>query len=301
MKAVVLKGYGAVENLEVTDVPEPKVGPREVKVRVGAASINPVDYKARRGDLRAWMPLDLPAILGRDAAGEVVEVGSEVDAFAVGDRVMGLVWQAYAEFVVAPAESFAKMLPEMEMDEAGALPLVGLTGAQLIEDTMDVQEGNVVLVTGAVGSVGRVAVFAAKQRGAKVIAGVRSSQKQMAEALDAESIIALDDPNELSHLPPLDAIADTVNGQVIESVLGKLKPKGTLGTVLGEPRSAKERGILVRTMLGHPDSRRLAELGESVARGHLELRIQERFPLSEVRLAHELAEQSNVGKILLLV
>jgi NADPH:quinone reductase-like Zn-dependent oxidoreductase len=301
MKAVLLTAYGDVDNLELSDVPEPTLGPKEVKVRVGAASINPVDCKLRRGELRAWMPLELPAILGRDAAGEVVEAGPGVNSLAVGDRVMGLVQRAYAEFVVGPAEAFAKMPPEMELDEAASLPLVGLTGVQLIEQAVGIKDGDVVLVTGAVGSVGRVAVFAAKQRGARVIAGVRASQTQLAEALDAESIVALDDAEQISHLPELDAIADTVDGQALEAVLGKLKTKGVLGTVLGEPPGARERGLTVRSLLTHPDSQRLAELGQSLAGGHLELPIRERFSLADVRLAHEAAEKPGTGKVVLLV
>jgi NADPH:quinone reductase-like Zn-dependent oxidoreductase len=203
--------------------------------------------------------------------------------------------------VVAPADGFAKLLPELELAEAAALPLVGLTGAQLVEKAADVHDGDVVLVTGAVGSVGRVAVYTARQRGAKVIAGVRASQKQLAEALDAEAIVALDDAAELSHLPKLDAIADTVGGDVVEPVLGKLKPGGTVATVVGEPKGARERGLNVRTLLAEPDPKRLGELGEALARGHLELPIHERIPLAEVGRAHELAERGGIGKLVLLV
>jgi NADPH:quinone reductase-like Zn-dependent oxidoreductase len=301
MKAVLLTGYGDVDKLEVGIVPEPSPGPGQVKVRVVAASINPVDCKLRRGDLRSMMPLELPAILGRDVAGEVVQVGPGVTTLAVGDQVFGLVQHGYAETVVADVEAFARKPPELEAVEAAALPLVGLTGAQLMEETVDVKPGDVVLVTGAVGSVGRVAVFAAKRRGAKVIAGVRETQRDDARALDPEGIVALDDPREIAQLPPLDAIADTVNGEVIGKVLGKLKQGGVLGTVLGPPQGARERGIVVHTMLTHPDSRRLGELGESLAHGHLELPIDERFPLAEIRQAQKRAERHGVGKVLLVV
>jgi NADPH:quinone reductase-like Zn-dependent oxidoreductase len=271
----------------------------QIKVRAAAGSINPVDAKLRRGDLRAWMPLDLPAIIGRDVAGEVIEIGEGVTGFELGDRVLGLANQAYAEVVVAPAECFAKMPPELDMTEAAALPMVSLTGAQLIEEALKPKAEDLVLVTGAVGNVGRVAVYALKQRGARVIAGVRTSQKLKAEALDAESIVALDDPNDMGHLAELDAIADTVGGDVIEGLLPKLKVGGVLATTLGKPDGALARGVEVRTMLVHPDSRRLGELAQAYARGLFELPIEHQFDIAEVRRAHQTSEKHGAGKVLL--
>lgn len=299
MKAVLLTDYGDVDKLVIKDVPEPTLGLRDVKVQVGSASINPVDVKLRRGDMRAMRPLEFPTILGRDVAGTVREVGDAVKEFRVGDRVMGLVDHAYAEVVVAPVESFAKIPDEIGTEEASALPLVGLTGAQLVEEAVQVKSGDVLLVTGALGSVGRVAVFAAKQRGARVLAGVRSSQRQEAETLEADGIVALDDPREVDALPPLDAIADTVNGAVLESLLSKVKRGGVVGTVLGKPKASAE-DLTVRTMMVHPDAARLAELAEAVADGELELPVAKRFPLSEVRSAQRLAEQHGVGKVVLV-
>jgi NADPH:quinone reductase-like Zn-dependent oxidoreductase len=300
MKAVLLRGYGGPEQLEWGTAPEPKAAPGELKVRVQAASINPVDYKIRRGDLREVRPIQFPAILGRDVAGQVTEIGEGVSGFEVGDRVMGFVSQGYAEFCAAPAEAFAKLRPELEWAEAAALPLAGLTGAQLIEDAVKPDEGQWVLVTGALGSVGRVSVFTAKKRGARVVAGVRRSQRQAAEALDAELIIALDDEKELQDLPELDAIADTVGGDVIGRVIPKLKSGGVLGSVLGEPSNAKQRNLRIHAIFTRPDSQRLAKLGESLAHGDLELPVTQRFPIAEVRAAHAAAETPGAGKIVLL-
>ncbi|HEY2410523.1 MAG TPA: NADP-dependent oxidoreductase [Polyangiaceae bacterium] len=301
MKAVLLTGYGDVDKLEFAEVAEPRPGRGEVKVRVASTSVNPVDYKLRRGDLRAMYTLELPAILGRDVAGEVIEVGPGVKELDVGDRVLGLVQHGYAQMAVAHEEAFAKLPPEIEEAEAAVLPLVGLTGAQLIEEAVVPQPGDLVLVTGAVGSVGRVAVFAAKRCGARVIAGVRGSQRAQAEALDVERVIALDDPKDVLGLPPLDCIADTVNGKVLESVLTKLKPGGVLGSVLGEPKAAHDLDVTVHAIQVHPDAKRLAELAEAMAHGDLELPIGKRYPLHEVRAAQRAAEQHASGKVLLLV
>jgi NADPH:quinone reductase-like Zn-dependent oxidoreductase len=300
MKAVILSDYGGVDKLALADVPEPFPGPCEVKVRVEAAGINPVDYKVRRGDLRATMPLELPTILGRDVAGTVVELGSEVRHFAIGDRVMGLVEHGYAEWVVAPASAFARVPEPVGPVQAAALPLAGLTGMQLVEDLVRVKEGDVVLVTGALGSVGRVAVFTAKQHGARVLAGVRGSRRKEAEALGADDVVALDEPTALDKLAELDAIADTIDGDLIEKLLPKLKTGGVLGTVLREPNGAKNRQIVVRTMLVHPDAERLGELGDAVASGDFELPVERRYALDDVQNAQRAAERHGVGKIVLV-
>jgi NADPH:quinone reductase-like Zn-dependent oxidoreductase len=300
MKAVVLTEYGGVDKLVVTDVPEPAPGPHEVKVRVEAASINPVDYKLRRGDLRTIMPMELPTIPGRDVAGTVVEVGSEVSELKVGDRVMGLVEHGYAEMVVALATAFAKVPEPVGAVQAAALPLAGLTGVQLVENAIEAKRGEILLVTGAVGSVGRVAVFTAKQHGARVIAGVRGRQRLEAESLGADEIVALDDRRALDNLPLLDAVADTVDGDVVEALLPKIKRGGVLGTVLREPPGAEQRDISVRTMLVHPDAERLSELGEAVANGEFALPVKRRYALSEVRLAQRVAEKHGAGKVVLV-
>src|SRR5665213_571161 len=226
MKAVLLTAYGDVDKLAVREVPDPKAGPNEIRVRVAGASINPVDWKQRSGLAAKFMPLDLPAILGRDASGEVIQVGAGVTAFEVGDKVLGRIMGGYAEQVVAPVDAWAKVPAKLDLADASALPLVVLTGAQLVEEAVNPKPGDLVLVTGALGGVGRTAVFAAKARGAKVYAGVRAKQRAEAAKLGADVVIALDDESDVAKLPPLDAIADTVGGETTQKLLGKLKPGG---------------------------------------------------------------------------
>ncbi|RKG84174.1 NADP-dependent oxidoreductase [Corallococcus terminator] len=300
MKAVVLKDYGDVDKLAVQDMPEPKVGPGEVKVRVIAASINPVDWKIRRGDMKAMMPLKLPAILGRDVSGEVIEVGTGVEAFEPGDRVMGLVNAGYAETVVAPTEAWAKVPESMDLRDAAALPLVTLTGVQLIEEQVQPSKGETLLITGALGAVGRAAIFAARARGVKIWAGVRRKQLVEAKTLGVDGVVALDDPKDVAKLPTLDAVADTVGGEAVAAVLGKVKHGGIVGSVVGEPKGAKEKGLTVRTFLSHVDGRRLEQLGVSVAKGELVIPISRSFPMSDAKEAQKLAEEGGVGKVLLI-
>jgi NADPH:quinone reductase-like Zn-dependent oxidoreductase len=246
------------------------------------------------------LPLQLPAILGRDVSGTVVAVGPEVTEFQVGDRVMGLVEHGYAELVVAPVEAFAKLPVELELERAAALPLVGLTGTQLIDEGVQVQGGQRVLVTGALGSVGRVAVFIARKRGAQIVAGVRARQRDEAASLEVDEIVALDDPREIERMRPIDAIADTVNGKAVQAVLDKVIAGGVVGTVLEPPLGAKEQGLRVHPILAHPDPKQLAALGEAVVRGELVLPIDKRYELSDVQTAQQVAEAGGVGKVLLL-
>lgn len=299
MKAALLTGYGGVDNLELRDVHEPKVGPTDIKVRVAGASINPIDWKLRSGAMKAWRPLEFPAILGRDASGTVVEVGPAVATFKPGARVLGLVQSAYAELVVSAADAWAEVPAKLDLVDAGALPLVLLTGAQLVEEGLNPRAKDVVLVTGALGSVGRMAVFAAKARGASVWAGVRRRQREEAAKLGADGVVVLDDEGEIAKLPSLDGVADTVGGETIQRVLGRVKSGGTIGSVLGEPAGAKERGFVVRAVLAHPDAKRLADLVQAVAQGKLVIPIARRFPLAEVRAAHQLAEKGPGGKVVL--
>ena len=172
MKAILLTEYGDVDKLKLSDVPSPKLNAGEVRIKVAATSVNPVDFKIRSGAAKAMFPQKFPAILGRDVSGEIVELGAGVTDFKKGDKVLAFVEHSYCEEVAIPASIVARLPEGMNLQEAGVLPLVLTTGAQLVEHT-NVQKGQTILVTGALGPVGRTAVYVAKERGAKVLAGVR--------------------------------------------------------------------------------------------------------------------------------
>ena len=192
MKAVVIDGFGGVDQLHIQNVDDPPVGRGEVLVRVRATSVNPVDLKIRNGSAAKRMGVELPAILGRDLAGEVVRAGDGVVGFSPGQRVMGLANGTYAELTTAKADVLAPIPDKLSFEQAAALPLVLLTGAQLIERAIKIQPGWTVLILGAVGSVGRSAVHVALQHGAKVIAGVHASQIEEAQSLGVQQVIRLD-------------------------------------------------------------------------------------------------------------
>jgi NADPH:quinone reductase-like Zn-dependent oxidoreductase len=301
MKAVVLTAYGDIDKLEVREMPDPRAQPKAIVVRMRGASINPVDWKMRSGAAKERFPVQFPGILGRDASGEVVELGAGVTSFSVGDRVLGFVNGSYAERVTAPVESWARIPDGLDLADAGALPLAILTGSQLIEDAVGAAKGDVVLVTGALGSVGRVAVHAAKLRGAEVWAGVRGAQRAEAEKLGVDGVVALDDAADVARLPQLSAIGDTVGGETTQRLYGKLRPHGVIGSVVGPPPGAQERGFTVHPLVARPNPAALAKYAVDVAAGKLVIPIVKRVPLARAAEAQHFAEtQHPHGKVLLL-
>lgn len=300
MKAVLLHGYGGLDELSYEDAPQPKPQAGEALVKVEATSINPIDWKIRRGDMKDRMPLEFPVILGRDVAGTVAALGPNTKGFAVGDRVMGLVNRAYAEFLVTKTEPLTHIPDGLESEDAAALPLVLTTGAQLIEKGVQPKAGQTVLVTGALGMVGRTAVYVAKKHGMTVIAGVRARERKQAEELGADRVIALDEDQGIASLGEVDAIADTVGHDVIKKLMPYIRHSGVLATVLGKPEGADGKEFQVREVWAQPDAKRLHQLAEAVAAGEFSIPIAKRMKLSQVREAQSTAEKGGIGKILLL-
>ncbi len=299
MKAVLLHGYGDVNELFYEDAPVPQPAAGELLIRTIAVSINPIDFKVRRGDMKDRMPLEFPAILGRDLSGEVAALGDGVTAYSIGEPVFGLVNRSYAEYVVCKPEDLARTPGDLDLVEAAVLPLVLLTGSQVIELGVRPRSGEVVLITGAIGGVGRTAVNVAKQHGARVIAGVRASQRAEAERLGAVAIVSLDDEREIAGLPELDAVADMVGHETIDRILPHIKKNGVLASVLGAPQSAEGRDLRVVAVFAQPNSSRLAELGKDVAMGLFSIPIERKLKLSQIREAQRLAEKGGIGKIVL--
>lgn len=301
MHAIVLHEYGGPEQLRYEEIDVPKCGDNEVLVKVKATSVNPIDFKLRSGAEKARIPLDLPAILGRDLSGEVAEVGRNVTRFAKGMRVMALTNGTYAEFTVAKADLLTLIPEALTFEQAATLPLVTMTGAQLIEDAVQPERGQAVLVTGALGGVGRTAVHVAMKHGARVFAGVREKEKDEAAKLNVDQVVAIDSEEEIGGLHDLDSIADTVGGPTIQRLLKTIRRGGVLGSVLGEPEGAKNYDIRVEAFMAHPDASRMHQLAEDVARGEFSIPIARTMKLQDVQEAHRLAEQGGVhGKIVLI-
>ena len=300
MKAVVLHKYGKPDELKWEDVEDPKPGPGEVLVRVAAVSINPVDWKMRSGEAKSRFPLEFPAIIGRDLAGVVREVGQGVQSFEPGDKVFALAEHTYAELCVVKASELAKVPDGIELTQAATLPLVTLTGEQLVRIGTGIQAGQTVLVTGALGGVGRSAVRTAKDLGAKVIAGVRAKQLREAEALGADQVLVLDDKDALEKLGKIDAVADTVNHETAETLIGKVAEGGIFASVLGPPKNADlHPKVKVVAVMCKPDPGRMVELAEKVKAGKLTIPVDRIIAMEDAAEGHAAAEKGGIGKIIL--
>lgn len=301
MKAIVLHEYGAPSKLKYEDVDDPKPGEGEVLVRLAATSVNPIDFKLRSGSLQAFMPLQFPAILGSDVSGVVRQVGPGVTGFAEGDRVLAMGEKAYAELVVVKASDLAIAPPELGLVEAAALPLVTLTGQQLIALGTNIKAGQTVLIAGAVGGVGRAAVLTAKKAGAVVIAGVRRKQIGAAKALHADEVLALDDDAAMEKLGFVDAVADTVGNETAKRLIAKVKQGGVFASVLGPPANAKMHPTVhIESVRAVPDPAMLRSLADDVVAKHLVIPIDRMVPLADAAEAQAAAEKGGLGKILLL-
>jgi NADPH:quinone reductase-like Zn-dependent oxidoreductase len=301
MKAVLLYAYGDPTQLRYEDTDIPQYGDNEVLVRMHATSINPIDVKRRSGAAKSRMPVEFPAILGRDLSGEVVETGRNIQGFPKGMRVMALANATYAEYTVAKADVLAPIPDALSFEQAGALPLVTTTGAQLIERAVKPKAGQTVLVTGALGGVGRTAVHVARKHGARVLAGVRAKEKEEAAKLSIDGIIAIDSEEEIGHLHDLDAIADTVGGATIQRLLKTIRKEGVVGSVLGQPEGADKYDIRVEAFMAQPDASRLYQLADDVARHEFSIPIARTLKLQEIQEAHRLFERGGLGGKIVLV
>jgi NADPH:quinone reductase-like Zn-dependent oxidoreductase len=208
----------------------------------------------------------------------------------------------YAELCVVKAAVLAKVPKGLDLIQAAALPLVTITGNQLMAAT-EIKAGQTVLVVGAAGNVGRSAVFTAKQRGATVIAGVlkRQMQSDDAKTIRADQVLATDDDTAIANLPPLDAVADTVGGKTAEKLIAKVKPGGFYASVVEPPQNAaKYPSVKMVHVFSKFDRKTLEFMAEAVRDGKLIIPISQKLPLREAAEAQADAEKGGTGKILLV-
>jgi NADPH:quinone reductase-like Zn-dependent oxidoreductase len=304
MKAVVLHEYGGPDKLKFEDhVAEPQVSGETVLIAAAAASVNPIDWKVRSGARQKDFPLSFPAILGRDVSGVVRAVGDKVKSCKPGDRVMALSNATYAELVLVNDAEVAHLPESANLIDAAAIPLIALTGEQLVRLAARVKHGQTVLVTGALGSVGRAAVHAAKKLGAHVIAGVRKNQLDDAASLGTPGVLAIDDDDAVAKLGLVDAVADTVGGPSAMKLIARVKQGGSYGyaSVLPEGTQSINPAVTIKRVFAKPDPATVREFADDWRQGKFVLPIGRRMPLSEAAEAHVLGEKGGVGKIILLM
>src|SRR6202453_4252082 len=262
MRAVVLHEYGGPEKLKFEDnVSEPQVSGNTVLIAAAAASVNPIDWKLRSGAMQKMHPLTFPAILGRDVSGIVREVGANVKHFKAGDRVLALSNKTYAELVAVDDSEVTHLPDGLDLTDAAAIPLIALTGDQLVRVATNIEKEQVVLIAGALGSVGRAAIHTAKKIGAQVIAGVRGRELDEARSLGVSDVLAIDDDKAIEKFHLVDAVADTVGGEVAAKLIAKIKPRGSFGytAVLPESAAAQNPTVKIPRVRAQADTSKVRE------------------------------------------
>ncbi|AII50690.1 NADP-dependent oxidoreductase [Hymenobacter sp. APR13] len=330
MKAVQQHAFGGPEVLRYEDAPVPELQPGEVLVRVHAVGINPPDWYLRDGykALPAeWRPsVTFPLMLGTDVSGVVAAVAEDVTDFAVGEEVFGMVRfpsvgesRGYAEYVAAPATDLARKPASLSHVQAAGAPMSGLTAWQYLIELGHTApnpfqpeahrpvplRGKRVLVNGAAGGVGHLAVQLAKWQGAYVIAVASGGQETLLRELGVDEFIDYAKTPAEDAVQDLDVVLDTLSGPTTGRFLRTLKRGGALFPVfLGftDAEEAARRGITVSMTQVRSSGAQLAELGRLLAAGTVRVVIDSTYPLAEARQAHERAARGHIqGKIVLTV
>lgn len=309
MRAITQDVLGGPEVLRVTETKRPEPGFGEILVRVHAAGVNPIDWKSREFGVFLGQP---PFVLGWDVSGVVEAVGLGVRLFEPGDEVYGMPLfpeqaGAYAEYVAAPARHFAHKPAQLSHAEAACLPLTALTARQALIDAGNVQPGQRVLIHGATGGVGHLAVQIAKSLGAYVIGTGRTANHEALRELGADELIDFTQVDVNATVRDVDFVLDTLGGQNTFETLATLKNGGTLVSLPSPEENAvipqaTERGIKAGFMLVQPDRTGLLEITQLIETGELRPLVGREFPLEQVADAHRLGESGGtLGKIVLTV
>lgn len=311
MRAIIQNEWDGPDSVRLVEVPEPRPAPTEVKVRVHAAGVNPVDYYTS-GGLAYNGVLDLPFIHGWDVAGVVEEVGYGVTRFHVGDRVFGMPWfprQAggYAEFIAAPSRHFAPIPTGLSFAEAAALPLAGLTAWQMLIDVARLAPDRRVLITAAAGGVGHLAVQIAKAHGAYVIGTARTAKHDFIRGLGADEVVDYTTAPVHEVVNDVDIVIQMFGGAAGRDSLHCLRPGGVLVSAQaawtpGLFDRARELNVHAHDYLVEPDAAGLQSIAELVADGRLRVHVGAQYPLSEAAQALKvIGDGHTTGKIVLTV
>jgi NADPH:quinone reductase-like Zn-dependent oxidoreductase len=328
MKALVFKRYGGPDQVAFADVPRPVPKPDEILVQVHAAGLNPIDYMIPKGTFKPIIRFQLPATLGSDLAGVVVEVGSRVTRFKPGDAVFASIFDldtgALAEFAVVPENAAALKPANLDFVQAASIPMVGLTSWQSLKERAHLKPGQKVFIPAGSGGIGTFAIQLAKHLGAKVATTASTGNLDLVRSLGADEVIDYKKQQFEEVLRDYDAVLGTVRGDSLEKSLRILKPKGSVVSLVGPPdaafgrargmnffmvfvlwllswkmnRLAKKRGVAYSFLFVHPDGSQLAEIGELLKEGSIRPVIDKVFPFDQAKEALAYLEKGRAkGKV----
>jgi NADPH:quinone reductase-like Zn-dependent oxidoreductase len=328
MKALVFKRYGRPDQIAFGDLPRPTPGPDEMLVQVHAAGLNPIDTMIPKGTFKPFLRFQLPATLGSDLAGVVVEVGSRVTRFKPGDAVFASIFDlgtgALAEFAVVPENVAALKPANLDFVQAASIPMVGLTSWQALKERAHLKPGQKVFIPAGSGGIGTFAIQLAKHLGATVATTTSTGNVDLVGSLGADEVIDYKKQEFEDVLRDYDAVLGTVRGDVLQKSLRILKPKSAVVSLIGPPdtafarargmnlfmvlvlwllswkmiRHTKKRGIEYSFLFVHPDGGQLAEIGELLQAGTIRPVIDKTFPFAEAREALAYLEKGRAkGKV----
>lgn len=303
MKAIRIHEFGGLEVLKLEDVPKPQPGPAEIRIRVIAAGVNPMDWKVRRGG----MNLPLPMIMGIDVAGIVDSLGPEVNAFHRGDQVfakISLGQGGYVEYTVTNASQAALKPRSIGFVEASAIPTAGLAAWQSLFDIAGLERGQSVLIHGAAGGVGSFAVQFAKWKGAHVIGTASSRNAEFLRSIGADVVIDYKAQRFEDVVHGVDVVLDTIGGDTFERSWGVLKPGGFIVTTVASVPigEAESHGVRAKGLVAKADGKELAQIATVIDEQHIKPIVTTVLPLAEARKAQEMSESRHTrGKIVLRV
>lgn len=309
MKAAQINGYGGLEAVQVGEADKPTPAAGQVLVEVHAAAVNPFDVKVREGLVRNMAELNFPATLGGDAAGTVAALGAGVTGFQLGQAVYGQAGAlsgqgSFAEFTPVKAEQLAAKPTSLDFTAAAALPLVGCSAYQALVDHINLKAGQKILIHGAAGGIGSVAVQLAKHLGAYVAATAGAEDADFVKSLGADEVIDYRGQDFAALLKDYDAVFDTVGGETNRKSYTVLKPGGALVSMSEKPDDAlvNKYAVLYTAQFTRTTTERLTKVAELVDAGNLKVHIDKIFPLDQAAEALEYQKTGHPrGKIVIRI
>jgi NADPH:quinone reductase-like Zn-dependent oxidoreductase len=309
MKAIILKGFGGVENLIQSNIPVPDVSDNEVLVKVKAISINPVDIKTRSGKALAGRLKDMsPLILGWDISGVVTETGKSVNSFKTGDEVFGMInfpghGKAYAEYVSAPEAYLALKPANISHEEAAAASLAALTAWQILKGREGIKPGYKVLIHAAAGGVGHYAVQMAKFLGADVAGTASGINREFILGLGASEHIDYEKQRFENILHHMDFVLDAIGEDYIDRSLKVLKPGGTIISIPSGANEniyekARAKGMNGNTFMVQSNGNDMKEISDLLQKSIIRSYVSKTFSFDEIQSAHRQIEtRKTAGKV----
>ncbi len=307
MKAIFYNEYGSADILQFDDIPEAaEPGPGEIKIKVKASSVNPIDWKVRAGYLQKIFPQEFPVSPGRDGAGVIESVGSDVTEFKSGNNVVfvsGRGKGASAEYIILPTDRISPMPDTLSFSEAAGIPLSGVTSWIAIAEDAGELDGRKVLIHAGAGGVGGYAIQIARHFGAEVSATCSHANVDFVESLGASQVIAYDNQDFVEEVSEMDVVFDTMGGDVHKRSYDVLKKGGIMVCVNAAPfeDQSKKFGVTTKVIIVKDEGGPLRKLMALTVEGEIKALPVQVFPAAQAADAHRLSETGHIrGKIVLV-